>query len=353
MVGTGVFGRRALLHGAAAGLAWTATPRLALAALPRAPRMRVILDNDFGGDPDGLFQLAQFSLSPSVEVPLVVGSHYRDFGAADLVPDKAAASVTAAARLLEILGRNDNPPLVGGSHAPLTAPDQPGASAATAAIVTEATRVDSALPLYHASAGSLTEIARAWLAQPTIGRRLTLLWIGGAEHPGLADPPPGPAEPEYNFSLDPVAAQVVFNDSDLQIWQVPRNVFRQMLIGLAELEELAASGPLGQFLWQQVVAAHQRLAANLPPFIFSEGESLMLGDTALVALTALQSAFQPDSSSSGFVTRPTPTLLSDGSYRPNPQGRPMRIYTRIDTRLTFGTMLAAIRAHDRRLAAQS
>lgn len=31
-----------------------------------APRMRVIIDNDFSGDPDGLFQLAHHLLSPSV-----------------------------------------------------------------------------------------------------------------------------------------------------------------------------------------------------------------------------------------------------------------------------------------------
>ena len=39
------------------------------------PRMRVIVDNDFGGDPDGLFQLAHLLLSPSVDVRAIIGSH--------------------------------------------------------------------------------------------------------------------------------------------------------------------------------------------------------------------------------------------------------------------------------------
>ena len=343
--------RRTLLTGAAASLAMlTRTASAAETALARAPRMRVILDNDFGGDPDGLFQLAQFALSPSVALPVIVGSHYRDFGEADRVPDKAAASVAAAQRLLDVIGQPQRPPLVPGSPGPMPAPDQAGPSAATQAIVAEALRTDTSLPLFHAAAGSLTEIARAWATQHAIGQRLTLLWIGGAEHPDLAAPPPGPAEPEYNFALDPVAAQLVFNQSDITIWQGPRNALRQMLIGLAELEDLANSGPLGQYLWQQVVSTHARLAANLPPFIFSEGESLMLGDTALVTLSALQSAFQPDTASSEWVVRPTPHLNPDGSYIANRHGRPMRVYTRIDTRLTFATMLAAIRAHDRRLA---
>ena len=39
------------------------------------PRMRVIVDNDFGGDPDGLFQLAHILLSPSVDVRAIIGSY--------------------------------------------------------------------------------------------------------------------------------------------------------------------------------------------------------------------------------------------------------------------------------------
>ena len=38
------------------------------------PRMRVIIDNDFAGDPDGLLQLAHHLLSPSVDIRAVIGS---------------------------------------------------------------------------------------------------------------------------------------------------------------------------------------------------------------------------------------------------------------------------------------
>ena len=326
----------------------TALGLLSAPGLASGPRMRVIIDNDFGGDPDGLFQLAFFALSPSVAVPLVVGSHYRDFGDADLVPDKAAASVTKASELLSILAPRATPPLVAGSPARL---GEGSASAATEAIVRAAMTGDPALPLFYAAGGSLTEIARAWLAEPAIGARLKLVWIGGNEHADLAAPPPGPAEPEYNYNLDREAAEIVFNRSDIEIWQVPRNAFRTLLVGLGELEELGRSGPLGNYLWRQVEAAHARLSLNLPSFVFSAGESLMLGDTALVTLTALQSAFQPDTASSDYVLRPCPTLLADGSYAANPGGRMMRVYNRIDSRLTFAEMMAKIRAADRALQA--
>jgi len=325
-----------------------ACPSLAAAVgQSRHPRMRVIVDNDFGGDPDGLFQLAHFALSPSVDIPLVIGSHYRDFGEADLIPDKASASAEKAAHLLGLLGQAIRSALVAGSPAALQSRTDVGASRATAAIIREAMREDTDLPLFYAAGGSLTDIARAWLTEPRIGARLRLVWIGGAEHPDLAAPPPGHAEPEYNFNLDRLAAQIIFNDTDIEIWQVPRNAFRQMLFSHAELDELARSGPLGQFLSQQIAEAHERLSANLPAAIFHEGESFMLGDAALVTLTALQSAFQQDTSSSSCVVRPTPILQEDGSYIANPAGRPMRVYSQIDTRLTFADMAAKFRVFDR------
>ena len=55
----------------------------------------------------------------------------------------------------------------------------------------------------------------------------------------------------------------------------------------------------------------------------------------LVLLTALQSIFEPDSTSSRHVDRPTPSISDDGSYVGVPAARPMRVYTRVDTRLMF------------------
>ena len=44
------------------------------------PRIRVIIDNDFGGDPDGLFQLAHQLLSSSTDVRAIICSHhYKEF----------------------------------------------------------------------------------------------------------------------------------------------------------------------------------------------------------------------------------------------------------------------------------
>lgn len=42
--------------------------------------MRVIIDNDLGGDPDGLFELTHHLLSPSVEIRDIVASHMYEQG---------------------------------------------------------------------------------------------------------------------------------------------------------------------------------------------------------------------------------------------------------------------------------
>ena len=45
--------------------------------------MRVIVDNDFAGDPDGLFMLTHILLSPSVEVRAIIGSHLNELDGFD------------------------------------------------------------------------------------------------------------------------------------------------------------------------------------------------------------------------------------------------------------------------------
>ena len=72
------------------------------------PRMRVICDNDYSGDPDGLFQLAHHLMSPSVDVRAVIGSHLRpgDWNdPSDRTADNAKAEADLIVRLLGLDGQ--------------------------------------------------------------------------------------------------------------------------------------------------------------------------------------------------------------------------------------------------------
>jgi purine nucleosidase len=302
-------------------------------------RTRVIVDNDFSGDPDDLFQLAHHVLSPSVEIPVVIGSHLAPgdfFDPSDRQADNAARIAT---ELLELLGSGI--PVVAGSNTGLERGVDgraiPKSGAAPEAIIREA-MLDDPRPLFVALGAGMTDLASAVLVEPRIADRLTAVWIGGPEHDGLGLPFPIDGHVEYNLNIDILGAQVVF-DSGITIWQVPRNTYRQALMSSAELDtRVRPHGPLGRRLAEsidQLVAMAEGMGRQL-------GETYCLGDQPLVLLTALQSAFEPEPSSSVWVTVPTPRLSDAGWYEPRPDGHPMRVYTQLDTRLMFGDLCAKL-----------
>lgn len=296
-----------------------------------APRARVIVDNDFSGDPDDLYQLVHHLLSPSVRIPLLVASHLRPDDPLDPGPDTAANAEAVLADVLARMGAEQDGCVVRGAAAALVDAATPQDSPAARAIVAEAMRDDPA-PLFYAAGGGLTDLASAYLLEPRIAERLVLVWIGGPEHDGLALPPRDAMPVEYNLLIDVTAAQVLFDAPALEIWQVPRDVYRQCLVSDAELRRrVAATGPLGAYLYDEVRYEQDRVHE----FGMPVSESYALGDSPLVLLTALRSTFEPDAASSAYVERPTPQLTADGTYRPVRGNRPMRVYTHVDTRLMF------------------
>ena len=302
------------------------------------PRVRVISDNDYSGDPDGLVQLAQHALSESVELALVVGSRLRPgdpFDASDRTADNAAA---AAREVLALCGRTEVP-VVAGSNAP-----DAGVSAAAHAIVAEALR-DDPRPLYLCAGAGLTEVAAALRLEPSIASRMTLVWIGGPEHPGLAVPPPGAMPIEYNLLIDVPAAAEVFA-SALPIEQFPRDAYRQPLASVAELRvRMRTAGALGRHLFDALDGVFRMGAAHGLSF----GETYALGDSPLVLATALLSAFEPDASSSRTALVPRPSITADGQYGPRAGAGPdVRVYTQVDTRLLLEDLYAklALRAQE-------
>lgn len=303
----------------------------------RHPQARVIVDNDFSGDPDGLFQLAHHLLCGSVDISLIIGSHLPvKFGG----PASATAGAAKARDLLKVMRLDGHHMPIAGGELPIASRDRWTPSRATAAIVHEAMREDRKEPLFYAAGAGLTELALAWLAEPKIGPRIKLVWIGGNEHPGIAYPPPGPAEVEFNLSIDPIAAQIIFNESDIEIWQVPRDAYRQMLFSMAEIEDIAVTGPLGRYLKAELdgMAAILATIPGFPPM--PDADVYVLGDSPLVTLTALMTPIQPDPASSRYLRKPTPWLNIDGSYRDRPYARPMRVYSAIDSDLTFRDMVS-------------
>ena len=291
------------------------------------PRMRVIIDNDFSGDPDGLFQLAHHLLSPSVEIRGIIGSPLTPEAGFDNEGNSAEKACKKARELMALMEVGQDIPVV-----------EDGASL----IVREAMR-DDQRPLYVVCGAGLSSIAEAWRQQPEIARHLTLIWIGGQEYEGTALPPPGGSRCEYNAALNIKAVQTVFNESDIRLWQVPRNAYRQCIYSMAELQrEVEPCGELGKYLTHSLTSLMESMSQWV-----KMGEVYVLGDSPLVLLTALQTGWEADAASSDYVIRKAPTIADDGTYMPNGQGRDIRVYTRLDTRLMFEDMIAKFKQYEK------
>ena len=309
-------------------------------------RVRVISDNDYSGDPDGLVQLAHQALSPSAELVAVIGSQLRPGDPFDPSPDTADKAAAEARVVLGLAGA-DEVAVIAGANTGLADRRTPIDNPAARAII-EAALADDPRPLYVCLGAGLTALASAWLLEPRIAGRLTAIWIGGAEYPGLAVPPPAATAAEYNTMIDPIAAQVVVNDSDLDLWQVPRDAYRQALASMAELElSLRDTGELGAYLYRRLEQVGDLAAAAGVDL----GETYVLGDSPLVLLSTLQAAFEPTPASSSWVDRVAARLADDGSYAGDDErGRTVRVFTRIDLSLVLRDLHAKLVRHARRQA---
>ncbi len=296
------------------------------------PRIRLMIDNDFGGDPDGLFQLVHHLLSPSVEISGIIGSHLKPGDPFDSSKITATHAKQKAAEVLNTMNLNKTYPVYEGSNNAIENINTPQQSGAAAAIIKEAMREDTNLPLYIVCGAGLTDLASAWLLKPEIAKRLTLIWIGGPEYTDIALPPPGSTSLEYNLGIDIAAAQVIFNQSNIPVWQVPRSSYRQVLLPYSSLLlKVRTQGLIGNYL----VAALEKIMKIAAKFNFNIGETYILGDSPLVLLTALQSSFEADPSSSRYVLRPSPLINEQGLYEVNNAGRNIRVYTTLDVALLF------------------
>jgi purine nucleosidase len=271
---------------------------------------RVVVDNDWSGDPDGLVALAHHLLSPTNRVVLVTSSFLNPLFEA---PPGAAAGAAMARELVELVGGVAPPPVHEGSETPFRAGS--ATSAASDAIVAEARR-DDGLPLFLVCGGPLTNVAAALEQAPDIAERLTLVWIGGALQPGA---------PEYNRDTDAAAADFVLGLPALEVWQFPLETYRRCAYSLAELEhDLGGSGRVGQWLWERFTSL------PLPDFV-QLGGVWPLGDSPPLLVTAL------GDESSTFTA--TPAGGDIGARR---------VYTDVDFRLLAGDLLARLRLHEAR-----
>lgn len=299
------------------------------------PRARVIIDNDFAGDPDGLVQLAHHLLSPAVEIVGVISSHLRPGDGWDKTGDSVGEGMRLVREVFELCGASAL--LAAGSRAAITDMQTPAPSEGLDLLLSEA-RKQSDLPLHFVCGGSLTTLASALLTEPEALRNVTVSWIGGSEHEGF-NAAPGTTALEYNTAEDLNAARVAFAVQGFNFWQIPRNAYKQTLTSRAELSLRMNVGKLGRYLFDEIAKVHDWHKNDQH---FNIGETYYMGDSVLVLVTALQSSFEPDPSSSSYDLVRKPFMIETGGYAANPQGDFIRVYNQLDCRLMFEDFYAKL-----------
>lgn len=286
-------------------------------SVPNGAEVRVIVDTDAKNEADDQFAIVHFLLSPSMDVRAVTAAHFEG-KARD--GESMERSLQEIEKLLALMGIDDVPALRG-----QRSPTDSELSNAARFIIAEARR-DDPRPLYVAVLGAATNLAAALRAAPDIGEKITAVWNGGGPYPK--------GRPEFNVMQDPEAARTLLSSS-VQVWQIPQDVFAAFEVTLAELSSrIRPCGRIGEYLVRQL--EEDNLREFNPHFLLRAGENWTLGDNATVA-ALLMNRYRGN-----WITRSAPCIREDLTYGEDPEGKPIRVYESLDTRMALEDLFAKL-----------
>lgn len=301
--------------------------------VPERARIRVIITTDAKNEADDQFAIAHALMSPKLEVVGIVASHFcaactmpesAHFGSdAEMTMDKSYDEIKL---VLKKMGLEDKYPVLRGAKHPLIDEKTPQDSEAARFIIEEAHK--DGLPLYIINLGAITDLASAWLMDPTISDGIAAsLWLGGGK------PPEGGAE--FNLAND-IAAGNVLMDSTLNVHLLPLNSTAAIKVTFAELfYHVRPYGEIGRYLCDQLVAFSSKAQQ-------SKGESWILWDMAAVALLL-------DEHPTQYSVVNAPRFKPDMSYEVCKRRHPIRVYERVEPYFTLEDFYCKLALHFDRL----
>lgn len=284
-------------------------------SVPEAAKIRVIVDTDAKNEADDQFAIIHHLLSPSFDVRGIIAAHFEQKNR--YAGDSMERSFQEIEKILA-LAEIDDVPALRGCAMPLKDLKDAPSSEGVDFLIQEAHKEDSR-PLFVAVQGAMTNVAAALNKAPDIAGKLTVLWNGGGPYPA--------GRPEFNVMQDPDAVRVLL-DSKAAVWQIPQNVYAAMEVTLSEIAwKIAPCGKIGSYLLEQLV--QQNLSEFNPHFLLRTGENWTLGDNTTISVL-LENRFR-----NHWYEAPAPILQDDLTYQENSQGKPIRIYTEVDVRMTL------------------
>jgi purine nucleosidase len=286
--------------------------------VPAGKQIRVIIDTDAKCEADDQYAIVHALLSPRLQIKGMIGAH---FGVRSATA--AEESYQEILHVLRIMELEDRYRVVRGAPAKLTDIATPVPSPGAELIIEEAMK-DDPLPLFVTFQGPLTDLASAYLQEPRIAEKLTAIWIGGGVYPEGSE--------EFNLRNDIEAARVVFN-SPIPLWQVPKNAYDSVRVGLAELAiKVQPHGEIGHYLYDYLIQVNLERGHQQH---WPKGESWVLGDSPAVSLLLDDQEFD-------YEWVPAPDIAPDMSYIPTPANRSIRVYRTIDSRFLLEDFYAKL-----------
>ncbi|TVR70004.1 MAG: nucleoside hydrolase [Sphaerobacteraceae bacterium] len=285
-------------------------------SFPPEKRIRVIVNTDAKNEADDQFAIVHAILTPAFELHGIIPAH---FGTekSDTSMEDSYEETMLLLRLMEMEGQVR---VEKGATAEIPDATTPMPSPGAELIIDEAMK-DDPRPLHIAFYGPITDMASALLMEPRIEEKnIRVIWIGGRQWPEGGT--------EYNLSNDIEAANVVFR-SKLEVWQIPRPVYRRMPVSYAELlERVYPHGEIGKYLVEQTVEHNEARVEYAM-------ELRSLGDSPCVGVM-----MHPDCGD--WDMRPAPEFNDEMFYVHTLRNRPIRVYRNIDNRFILEDLFAKL-----------
>lgn len=296
---------------------------------PTDKSIRVIADTDCSCECDDQFCIAHMLMTPRFDMCGIIAEHYAE-------PDSEQKSYEEIKRVMSLMDVEDSGiKVLHGAKQAMVDIHTPVDSEGARFIVEEAMKDDSR-PLFICGQAACTNIASAYLMEPRIARNVVVIWIGGRSYPEGGF--------EFNQNNDLNAARVLFQ-SDLELWQVPFNVYTAMKISFFEmLNHVYPCGKIGEYLVKHTMEVSGGISENVIGSRGSDmskgaaitsfgGELWSLGDSVCVGLMM-------NNTLGKFHMEKAPDELDNGGFYEwsGRKGREIRVYDTIDNRFIIQDM---------------
>ena len=296
---------------------------------PTDKSIRVIADTDCNCECDDQFCIAHMLMTPRFDMRGIIAEHYAE-------PDSEQKSYEEIKRVMSLMEVEDSGiKVLHGAKPAMVDIYTPVDSEGARFIVEEAMKNDPR-PLFICGQAACTNIASAYLMEPRIARKVVVIWIGGRPYPEGGF--------EFNQNNDLNAARVLFQ-SDLELWQVPFNVYTVMKVSFFEmLTHVYPCGKIGEYLVKHTMEVSGGISDNVIGSRGSDmskgaaitsfgGELWSLGDSVCVGLMMNNTLgrFHMEKAPDGLDNR--------GFYEwSGRKGREIRVYDTIDNRFIIQDM---------------